>query len=120
MHRPSGVSAISTEFRSQERNRKAALGRLRHKIVLHQREEICSADWPDPKVVEVSRRSEQYILAIGKILDVLEHVGWSVSDAAKIIGISTGRLVSFLAADDPLFAELNRRRKSKGLRGLNS
>ena len=32
-------------------------------------------------------------------------------DAAKILGVSTGQLVSFLQGDGPLFAEVNRRRR---------
>ena len=78
------------------------------------------AEFPDPQILGVSRRSDEYPAAMGKILDVLDHAGWSVSDAAKILGVSTGQLVSFLQGDGPLFAEVNRRRREKGLRGLNS
>jgi len=119
-HRPSGLSAISTEFRSQDRNRRSALARLRHKIALLEREEVALAKLPEAKIMEVPRRSGDYISAMGKVMDVLDHAGWSVSEAAKMLGVSTGRLVSFLRADGPLFAEMNRRRKEKGLRGLNS
>jgi hypothetical protein len=118
-HKPNGISAISTESRSQERNRQMALVRLRHKMALTVREEVNLAEFPEPGILEVSQRAFGYPAAMGKILDVLDHVGWSVSDGARILGVSTGRLVSFLRADAPLFAEMNRRRKSKGLRGLN-
>jgi hypothetical protein len=57
---------------------------------------------------------------MGKVLDVLDHAGWSVSEAAELLGISVGRLVAFLRADAQLFAEVNRQRKKKGFRGLNS
>ena len=120
MHVPSGLSAISTESRSQKRNRQMALVRLRHKIALLVREEVDLAEFPNPRILEAPRRSGDYPAAMGKILDVMDHAGWSVSEAAKILGVSTGRLVGFLKADGPLFAEMNRRRREKGLRGLNS
>ena len=119
-HGPSGLSAISTEFRSQQRNRKEALRRMRHKIALLVREEVNLADFPQPEILDVPGRSGDYPWAMGTVLDVMEHAGWSVSEAAKLLGVSTGRLVGFLRADAPLFAEMNRRRREKGLRGLNS
>jgi hypothetical protein len=119
-HEPSGLSAISTESRSQQRNRQMALGRLRHKMALQVREDVDLAEFPDPQILQVPRRSDEYPAAMGEVLDVVDHAGWSVSDAARILGVSTGQLVGFLRADGPLFAEVNRRRREKGLRGLNS
>jgi hypothetical protein len=119
-HKPSGLSAISTESRSQQRNRRTALDRLRHRMALLVREEVDLADLPKPEILEVSRRASDYPAAMGKVLDVLDRAGWSISDAAKILGVSTGQLVGFLRSDGPLFAEINRRRREKGLRGLNS
>ncbi len=89
-------------------------------MALMVREEVNLAEFPQPAILDVSRRAFGYPAAMGKILDVLDHIGWSVSDTAKILGVSTGQLVSFLQADGPLFAEMNRRRKDKRLRGLNS
>ena len=97
-----------------------ALGRLRHKIALTVREEVKLAEFPKPEILQVSRRSAGYPAVMGKILDVLDHAGWSVSDGARILGVSTGQLVGFLRADGALFAEMNRRRREKGLRMLNS
>jgi hypothetical protein len=119
-HKPTGLSAISTESRSQQRNRQTALARLRHKMALLVREVVNLAEFPEPEILDVSQRAFGYPAAMGKILDLLDHVGWSVSDAAKILGVSTGQLVGFLRADGALFAEMNRQRKDKGLRGLNS
>jgi len=57
---------------------------------------------------------------MGKALDVLEHAGWSVSDGAKLLGVSTGRLIGFLRTDAQLWMEVNQRRQQAGLRGLNA
>jgi hypothetical protein len=119
-HNPTGLWAISTESRSQQRNRQMALDRLRHKLALLVREAANLAEFPEPEILDVSQRAFGYPAAMGKILDVLDHAGWSVSDAARILAVSTGRLVGFLREDGPLFAEVNRRRKERGLRGLNS
>jgi hypothetical protein len=119
-HKPTGLWAISTESRSQQRNRQMALDRLRHKLALLVREAVNLAEFPEPEILDVSQRAFGYPAAMGKILDVLDHAGWSVSDAARILAVSTGRLVGFLREDGPLFAEVNRRRKERGLRGLNS
>jgi hypothetical protein len=119
-HRPTGLSAVAGESRSQNRNRQAALDRLRHKIALRVREPIKLSSLPDPAIVEVPSRSADYPAAIGTVLDVLEFAAWSVSDAAKLLGVSTGRLIGFLRTDPQLWMEVNQRRQQAGLRGLNA
>ena len=119
-HVPTGLSAIAGESRSQHRNKTMAIWRLRHKIALEVREKIDLTRLPWPAVVEVSRRAEEYPAAVGLMVDVLEHVGWSVSEAGKMLGVSTGKLVDFLSADSLLWAEVNRQRQRAGLRGLNA
>ncbi|MGD0387449.1 MAG: peptide chain release factor-like protein [Tepidisphaeraceae bacterium] len=119
-HVPSGLSVVAGESRSQHRNRQAALDRLRRKIALRVREPIKLSSLPDPAVVAVPGRSADYPAAMGKALDVLEHAGWSVSDGAKLLGVSTGRLIGFLRTDAQLWMEVNQRRQEAGLRGLNA
>ena len=97
-----------------------AIWRVRHKIALEVREPIDLSGLPDEGIVKVSRRSVAYASAVGKMMDVMEHVGWSVSGAGKLIGVSTGRLIDFLSADPLAWAEVNRRRQRAGLRVLNS
>jgi hypothetical protein len=118
-HGPSGLSAIAGESRSQQRNRQMALDRLRHKIALSVREKVQPSHLPDPGVITVSCRSENYPAAMGKILDVLTHAGWKIAQAAKMLGVSTGRLVDFLRTDAQLWMEVNRKRQAAGFRGLN-
>jgi hypothetical protein len=119
-HGPSGISAIAAESRSQQRNRQKALERLRHKIALSVREKPDLARLPDPQLIAVSCRSENYPAAMGKTLDVLTHSGWKISDAAKLLGVSTGRLVDFLRTDAQLWMEVNRQRHAAGFRGLST
>jgi hypothetical protein len=118
-HAPTGLSAVASESRSQHRNRQAALKRLRHKIALRVREPIKASFLPDPAILAVPGRSAGYPAAMGKALDVLAHSRWSISDGARLLGVSTGRLIRFLRTDAQLWMEVNQRRQEAGLRGLN-
>jgi hypothetical protein len=111
---------MAGESRSRARNKAKAISTLRHRIAVEVRERVDLAALPDAALVKVSRRSVDYAAAIGKVLDVMEHVGWSVSEAGKLIGVSTGKLVDFLSADPAAWAEVNRKRLRAGLRGLNA
>jgi len=118
-HIPSGISVIAGESRSQQRNRQTAMNRLRHKIALAIREPFEDGKSVDPVILDISRRSADYPAAIGQVLDVLNHVGWSVSDAANLLGVTTARLVDFLHGDPKLWTEVNQQRQKIGLRKLN-
>jgi hypothetical protein len=118
-HEPSGISVIAGESRSQHRNRDVAIGRLRLQIAIHLREAVDLPGFPDPKRLDISRKSADYPASVGVVLDVLDSVGWSISDAAKIIGVTTAPLVGFLRADAMVWTEVNRQRKKMGLRTLN-
>jgi hypothetical protein len=118
-HNPTGLSVVAGESRSQNRNRQNALSRLRHKMALTLRNDVELSDFPQPQILRISARSADYPAAIGRILDVLDHAGWSISETARIVGVSTGQLISFLRSDPLLWAEVNRRRQAVGLRGLN-
>jgi hypothetical protein len=111
---------IASESRSQQRNRQVALERLRHKIALLVRETVDPSRLPDPEVIHVSCRSGGYPTAMGKALDVLTHSRWKVSDAAKLLGVSTGQLVDFLRTDAQLWMEVNRKRQLAGFRNLTA
>jgi hypothetical protein len=89
-------------------------------MALKVREAVVPSRWPNPAVVEVSRRTRTYYTVMGMILDTLKYSNWSISDTAKLIGLSTGQLVAFLREDPQLWTEVNNQRKQAGLRGLNS
>jgi hypothetical protein len=119
-HAPTGLVSQASEFRSKNRNQQTAIARLRHKIALMVREPVNLTKRSAPELLGVSQRSENYPAAMGEVVDVLDQMGWSVSEAADKVGVSTGRLVRYLQADPQLWAEINRRRKMVGLRGLNT
>jgi RF-1 domain len=125
-HRPTGITAIAEESRSQAENRKRALRRLRKAIALHVRRPVAEDIVPqeiracvDGKGrLGVGRRDERYLAAAASILDVLVAAEGSISTTAARLGLTTGNLSAFLTADEDLMAEANRVRADRGLRAL--
>jgi hypothetical protein len=127
-HLPSGASAVATEMRSQAANRRNAVRRLRHKLALEQRQRIDLAAFEPPGWLaeliasrgrlSVGQRDRRYLPVMGLVLDVLAATGWSISQAAGVLGVSSGGLSGFLEKDDQLWAHVSRQRSAAGLRPL--
>ena len=127
VHRPSGITVIANESRSQHENRARALKRLRKALTLRLRQPVDSESVP-PAIADVigrrdgrlrvGQRDARYLPAASAVLDLLQATNGGVSEAAQRIGISTANLSSFLTADDDLLVEANRLRALFGLRPL--
>jgi len=125
-HKPSGLSVIAEESRSQHENRARALRRLRQQLALRLRRPV--ADEGVPEAVEacidkrgrldVGRRDGRYLPAVAAVLDVLVALDGGLADTAKRLGITTGNLSDFLTGDDDLMLEASRIRAEFGLRPL--
>jgi hypothetical protein len=125
-HRPTGLIAIAEESRSQAENKARALKRLRKLLALRLREPVVDRDVP-PAVeacldksgrLKVGQRDVRYLPAVAVVLDMLESTKGSVSEAASLLGLSTGNLSSFLTDDEDVFVEVNRMRAGFGLKPL--
>src|ERR1700676_4600401 len=111
-HPASGLLVIAEESRSQHENKAKALRRLRQAFYLKireplgedqlgalgQREELAQAKTRVGRL-DVGRRDPRFWPAAGLVLDVLEAAQARVSDAAKLLAISTGNLIDFLQLD---------------------
>ena len=125
-HRPSGLSVISEESRSQSENRTRAVRRLRRLIALRIRHPANGEGVPEAVQacidkrgrLEVGGRDARYLPAAAVVLDVLVALNGSVADTAKRLGITTGNLSGFITGDDDLMLEANRIRSDLGLRPL--
>lgn len=125
-HRPSGLSVIAEESRSQAENRARALKRLREALALRLRQPLSEEGVPaairaciDKRGrLAVGRRDARYLPAAAIVLDVLVLLKGSVADTASRLGITTGNLSAFLTADDALLAEANRIRAGFNLKPL--
>lgn len=120
-HPASGLIAIAEESRSQHENRARALKRLRQAFFLKLREPILSATEPaqfeasHPEFGEartsagrlnLGRKDARFWPVTALILDVLEATEARVSDAARILGISTGNLIDFLATEPKVWEQV--------------
>jgi hypothetical protein len=134
-HPPSGLLVIDEESRSQHENKARALRRMRQALFLKLRDELPDADktphalFVRPELaavrtpagrVEARRKDPRFWPAAGLVLDVLDVASARVSDAAKLLGISTGNLVDFLGADPKLWEQANVLRQRHGQKPLKS
>ena len=121
-----GVSAHADDSRSQHQNKARALRRLRAKLAIELREPAADADRDMLAVLvelragEKTRRSADYLVGIGILLDVLHSADWAIGDAARSIGVSTGALSRFVTADARVVRKINEARTAAGMRPLRS
>ena len=109
------VTAIASEERSQHRNRARAVKRLRLQIALNLRRDPAPS-WDGPW--KPGARDRQYAVFVAYVLDALAATEYRVSDATKLLAVSTGRLVRTLAADTTLWARVNQEREKRDMKPL--
>ncbi|MDP7399734.1 MAG: peptide chain release factor-like protein [Lentisphaeria bacterium] len=109
------VTALASEERSQHRNRARAVKRLRLQIALNLRRDPA----PSPAGPwKPGARDRQYAPFVAHLFDALAATGYRVSDAAKLLEVSTGRLARTLAADTTLWARVNQEREKRDMKPL--
>ncbi|KAG9457115.1 hypothetical protein H6P81_001623 [Aristolochia fimbriata] len=134
-HIPTGVIAQATEDRSQHKNRASALARMRTMLALKVRNELDLESYTPPLELlqilprkstireadvgpQIGPNNPKFALGMQALLDLMVAVNGSVSDAAKLLGLSTGALSRLILSDDSLRREVNELRESKGMRPL--
>src|SRR5262245_22872373 len=121
-HLPTGLIVIAEESRSQHENRVRALRRLRQGLFLQVRDEF-AADRLSPEAIaqlddfrdarqtdgrlHLGRKDPRFWPAVGVVLDVLQAVEARVSDAAKLLGTTTGNLIDFVKSDPKVWQQVN-------------
>uniref|UniRef100_A0A0E0JRZ3 Prokaryotic-type class I peptide chain release factors domain-containing protein n=1 Tax=Oryza punctata TaxID=4537 RepID=A0A0E0JRZ3_ORYPU len=134
-HRPTGIVAQAVEDRSQHMNRASALSRLRTLIALRVRKPINLEDYTPPVELlqilplkstirgkdvgpQIGPNNSKFAPGMQALLDLLFAVEGSVSEAAKLLGLSTGAVSRLILSDDSLRAAANELRAAKGLKPL--
>ncbi|KAJ3708247.1 hypothetical protein LUZ61_011952 [Rhynchospora tenuis] len=134
-HLPSGITAQAGEDRSQHKNRASALSRLRTLIALKVRNQIDLEAYSPPIELlqilplkstirgsdvgnQIGPKNPKFVPGMKALLDLIYSVEGSVSEAAKILGLSTGALSRLILSDDSLRVAVNEIRASKGLKPL--
>lgn len=129
-HRPSGVSAIGEDSRSQHENKLHAVKRLRAAIALTVRAPV-QVDGVAPSLRLATlvaggtaplgaktRQTGAYWAAIAELLDVLVAGGLEIGATAQRLGVSTGALSKLLLHDELVARAVNDLRRHRGMRPL--
>jgi len=134
-HPASGLLVIAEESRSQHENKARALRRLRQALFLKLRDDLSEAALTPAELairpeliaartaagrLEVGRKDQRFWPAAGLVLDVLHVARARVSDAAKLLDVSTGNLIDFLQTDPKLWEQANVLRQRFGQKPLKS
>ncbi|KAI3417457.1 RF_PROK_I domain-containing protein, partial [Psidium guajava] len=134
-HIPTGIIAQAVEDRSQHKNRASALLRLRTLLALKVRNAVNLEAYSPPKELlqilplkstvrgpdcgpQIGPNNPKFMLGVQALLDLLSALEGSVSDAAKLLGLSTGALSRLILSDDSLRLAVNELRASKGMKPL--
>ncbi|XP_020086063.1 uncharacterized protein LOC109708657 [Ananas comosus] len=134
-HLPTGVVAQAVEDRSQHKNRVSALARLRTLLALKVRNAVdLNGYTPPPELLQIlpakstirgsdvgpqiGPNNPKFAMGMQALLDLIYAVEGSVSEAANLLGLSTGALSRLILSDDSLRMAVNELRASKGMRPL--
>lgn len=126
-HRPSGVVAEANETRSQERNRKHALERLRFQLALNVRSDVIAGDqlesvWNERRVgtrLTAGAQSPSGPLLVAYALNVLEVNDFDLKPSSARLRSTASQLVKFLRSAPMLWTFVNDQRTSRGKTTLN-
>jgi len=129
VHPETGISVVCVETRSQNLNKLTAFRRLKKSIALHLRQDAPAAQFrlhqdlrpmfsPD-NPGQINPKNPQYPLFCAAVLDALFAAEGRVSDAARLLAISTGRLSRLLGSDRDLFVAANHVRQHFHLNPLH-
>jgi hypothetical protein len=129
-HKPSGVTAISEDSRSQAENKLHAVRRLRAAIALEVREPVALDGYaPSSRLAALvaggtaplgakTRLTGDYWAAIAELLDLLVAGALEIGTTAQRLGITTGAMSKLLLHDDHVARYVNDLRRSRQMRPL--
>ncbi|XP_008459492.1 uncharacterized protein LOC103498609 isoform X2 [Cucumis melo] len=134
-HIPTGIIAQAVEDRSQHKNRSSALARLRALLALKVRNPVDLEDYsPPPELLQIlppkstvrppecgpqiGPNNSKFLPGMQALLDLISTLDGSVSDTAKLLGLTTGALSRLILSDDALRMAVNDIRMSKGMKPL--
>ena len=129
-HKPSGVTVIGEDSRSQAENKLHAVRRLRQAIALELREPVQLEGYtPSPRLAALvaggtaplgakTRLTGDYWAAIAELLDLLVAGALEIGSTAQRLGITTGAMSKLLLHDDHVARCVNDLRRSRQMRPL--
>ena len=124
-HRPTGVTAMASERRSQSANLNRAVFRLRVNLALSSRsnrDKEPSPLWRQRCVnrrVVINPQHDDFPPLLAEVLDTLNAYAWDASQAADSLGCTISQLVKFLRQEPRALSLVNQRREELGLMVLH-
>lgn len=125
-HRPTSLTALAYERRSQEANRKVAVFRMRLTLAAHHR--TVSSPVVNPTKLWESRcvkgkiscndQHSDFPSLIAEAMNAVDAKEFDVRVAAAALGCSTSQLVRFISKAPEAFNAMNLGREAAGLRRL--
>ncbi len=119
-HRPTGITAMATERRSQAANLAQALRRLRINLALGFRasaQRAPSLTWTSRcrgGRVHISSKHEDFPALLAEALDALQAAEWNLSAAAGTLGCTQSQLLKLLKREPRALSDVNRHRTAEG------
>lgn len=125
-HRPTGLTALAYERRSQEDNRKVAIFRMRLTLAAHHRTVVSRVVEPSqlwtsrcPKgKISCNDSHRDFPSLIAEAMNAVDAKSFDVRLAAAALGCSTSQLVRFIAKAPEAFLAFSEGREKAGLRRL--
>ncbi|MBT4694468.1 MAG: peptide chain release factor-like protein [Planctomycetaceae bacterium] len=119
-HIPTGVSAMASERRVQEENRKQALFRLRVRLALEVRCAACckpTVYWNErvqAQRITISKHHNDFPAMLSEALDHIEQEQGDLQGFADLVGCSKSQLVKFFKLDPNALQCVNDLRRQHG------
>lgn len=113
-HPATGVALVCDETRSQARNRRVAVQRLRPRLALEVREAPEALGELASELEAPSPSSEGFWPAVAKVLDRLESESGALGASARALATTTAQLSRFLGRDERVFRAANELRSRHG------
>ena len=123
-HRPTGITAMASERRSQSANLDQALFRLRVNLALDVRSnrgEAPSPLWKQRCVkgrVLINPQHDDYPALLAEVLDNVDSEMWDVSQAANRLGCTISQLIKLLRHEPRALNLINQQRDKLGFKSL--
>ena len=119
-HIPSGVSAMASERRVQEENRKQALFRLRIRLALEVRCAVrsnlstCWSERVQAQRITISKHHLDFPAMLSEALDYIMQEQGDLQGFGDLVGCSKSQLVKFFKLDPSAFQCVNDLRRHHG------
>ncbi|XP_010529711.1 PREDICTED: uncharacterized protein LOC104806483 [Tarenaya hassleriana] len=134
-HLPTGIVSQAVEDRSQHKNRASALTRLRTLLAVKVRNKVDLDTYsPPPELLQIlppkstirlstsgpqiGPNNPKFVPGMQALIDLISANGGSISDSARLLGLSTGALSRLILSHDSLRMAINDIRAAKGMKPL--